>query len=123
MSDAVLDPCLSTLCDNCECGQAEQSLTGTFNPESDLAFSSGLSFMKLPKRKLMIVKMIRIFLVIWLASSINPELHATSLYNGIPWIRNFSKSEYSGGIQTWYTSQITVVCLNTMETPGRYTSQ
>ncbi len=49
----------------------------------------------------MLIKIIRIFLIIWFVSLINPELHASSPSNGIPWFRNFSKSEFSGGIQTW----------------------
>ena len=101
MPNAVHDCCLSTLSDNCECGQAGQFLTGNIKPENDSAFASGRSFTGFTKRKLMLVKIIRISLVIWLASGINPELQASSLSNGIPWIRNFPKSEYSGGIQTW----------------------
>ena len=49
----------------------------------------------------MIIKVIRIFLILWLATVIGFEIHASSRYYGIPWIRNFPRSEYSGGIQTW----------------------
>ncbi|MCX6285069.1 MAG: triple tyrosine motif-containing protein [Bacteroidetes bacterium] len=46
-------------------------------------------------------KVIRIFLFIWLASFINFEIHASSICYGIPGIRNFSRLQHSGGIQSW----------------------
>lgn len=49
----------------------------------------------------MIYKVIKVFLIIWLASLSNFEIHASSPYYGLPGIRNFSRSQYSGGIQTW----------------------
>jgi hypothetical protein len=49
----------------------------------------------------MIMKVIKIFLIIWLASVIFSEIHASPAFNGIPGIHNFSRSQYSGGIQTW----------------------
>ncbi len=49
----------------------------------------------------MIIKAIKIFLIIWLASVINFEIHASPLFYGIPGIRNFSRSQYSAGVQTW----------------------
>ena len=47
------------------------------------------------------LKVIRIFLIIWLASVINSEIQASTPYYGIPGIRNFSRSQYLGGIQSW----------------------
>ncbi|MEI7982675.1 MAG: hypothetical protein WCI71_13570, partial [Bacteroidota bacterium] len=50
-------------------------------------------------------KAIRIFLIIWLSSSINYEIHAAALYYGLPRIWNFSRSQYAGGIQNWSFSE------------------
>lgn len=45
--------------------------------------------------------MIRTFLVIFLAGAVNIGILAQSLHYGLPGIRNFSRSEYAGGIQSW----------------------
>jgi ligand-binding sensor domain-containing protein/DNA-binding CsgD family transcriptional regulator len=49
----------------------------------------------------MIIKVLRVFLIIGLASLIKFEIHASSPYYGLPGIRNYSRSQYSGGIQSW----------------------
>ncbi len=49
----------------------------------------------------MILKSIRIFLVLWLVAVFGIRIHAQSSYFGLPGIRNFSRSEYAGGIQSW----------------------
>jgi len=46
-------------------------------------------------------KVIRIFLIIWLASVINQDICANTLYYGLPRILNFSRLQYGGGIQSW----------------------
>ncbi len=54
----------------------------------------------------MITKALKVFLIIWLAFVvINSEICASSPCYGIPWIRNYSRSEFSGGIQTWSFSE------------------
>jgi DNA-binding CsgD family transcriptional regulator len=40
-------------------------------------------------------------LILWLTSVLTFEIHASSLFYGIPGIRNYSRSDYSGGIQNW----------------------
>jgi hypothetical protein len=49
----------------------------------------------------MISKVIRILLIICFVFSINFDTKAQSIHYGLPGIRNFSRSEYSGGIQSW----------------------
>ncbi|MHC1707331.1 MAG: triple tyrosine motif-containing protein [Bacteroidales bacterium] len=49
----------------------------------------------------MITKSIRIILMLWFASVIPLDTDASSPYYGIPGIRNFSRAQYSGGIQNW----------------------
>jgi len=49
----------------------------------------------------MIFKVIKAFLIIWLVSVINFETKAVSHHYGLPGIRNFLRSQYSGGIQSW----------------------
>jgi len=54
----------------------------------------------------MITKALKVFLIIWLAFVvINSEICASSPCYGIPWTRNYSRSEFSGGIQTWSFSE------------------
>jgi len=49
----------------------------------------------------MIFRTIRIFLILWLVAVINSEIKAQSPCYGLPGIKNFSRSEYAGGIQSW----------------------
>jgi len=46
-------------------------------------------------------KAISTILFIWLASVFNYELNAALIYQGLPRIWNFSRSQYGGGIQSW----------------------
>ena len=43
----------------------------------------------------------KVFLILCLVSVINADLKATSIYYGLPGIRNFSRTDYAGGIQSW----------------------
>ena len=49
----------------------------------------------------MISKAIRTILILWMLTTINITLKAQSPHFGLPGIRNFSRSQYSGGIQNW----------------------
>lgn len=49
----------------------------------------------------MIFKIVRIFLIIGLFSAICTDADALSTHYGLPGIRNFPRSEYAGGIQSW----------------------
>ena len=49
----------------------------------------------------MISKAIRTFLILWMLTTINIGIKAQSPHFGLPGIRNFSRSQYSGGIQNW----------------------
>jgi len=49
----------------------------------------------------MLTKVIRAFLIFVLVAGLNSHLLAQSLHYGLPGIRNFSRSQYSGGIQSW----------------------
>ncbi len=52
-------------------------------------------------RKSMLYKILKVFLILGLVMIINTHLKATSLYYGLPGIRNFSRTDYAGGIQNW----------------------
>jgi len=38
---------------------------------------------------------------LWIVSILSADIKASSLYYGLPGIRNFSRADYAGGIQTW----------------------
>jgi ligand-binding sensor domain-containing protein/DNA-binding CsgD family transcriptional regulator len=49
----------------------------------------------------MIFKVTRTFLILWCGSVFCLNIHAQSPMYGLPGIRNFSRSEFAGGIQSW----------------------
>jgi DNA-binding CsgD family transcriptional regulator/ligand-binding sensor domain-containing protein len=48
-----------------------------------------------------VYKVTNVFLISWLAFAFMLDVQASSQYYGIPGIRNFSRAQYSGGIQNW----------------------
>ncbi len=51
--------------------------------------------------KYIVHKVINVFLTLFLMFIIVADIQASSLYYGIPGIKNYSRSQYSGGIQSW----------------------
>jgi ligand-binding sensor domain-containing protein/DNA-binding CsgD family transcriptional regulator len=51
--------------------------------------------------KSMVLKVMRTFLILWCGWVICLNIHAQSPMYGLPEIRNFPRSEYAGGIQSW----------------------